>query len=97
MQGVALSEEGGVPQTSEGRNAADGPFSAAYLQLLQDLALQLLQSLPDDEVNLPPTLLPKRENFFSTLRLRHSGQLVRDWEFARIRSNSAPHLLQLNS
>jgi hypothetical protein len=67
------------------------------LQLLQDLAWQLLQSLPDDEVNLPPTLLPKRENFFFTLRLRHSGQLVRDSEFARMRSNSVPHLLQLNS
>jgi hypothetical protein len=66
--------------------------------LLQLLALQLLQSPPPaEEVNFPLLFMPKRENFFSTLRLRHSGQEVRDSDVARMRSNSAPQRGQLNS
>jgi hypothetical protein len=68
-----------------------------YLQLLQLFALQLPQSPPPrEEVNFPPLFMPKRENFFSTLRLRQLGQLTAAVE-ETIFSKSSPHLEQLNS
>jgi hypothetical protein len=68
------------------------------LQLLQLFALQLPQSPPPrEEVNLPPLFTPKRENFFSTLRLRQLGQLTDGAVEETIFSNSFPHLEQLNS
>jgi hypothetical protein len=65
---------------------------------LQLLALQLPQSPPPrEEVNLPPLFMPKRENFFSTLRLRQLGQLTDVVVDETIFSKSFPHLEQLNS
>jgi hypothetical protein len=66
--------------------------------LLQFLAAQPLQLPPPLEgVNLPPLLVPKRENFFSTRRLRQWGQLTEEPAEERIFSNSFPHFEQLNS
>jgi hypothetical protein len=70
----------------------------AYLQLLQLLAEQPLQSPPpEDETNFPPLFTPKSENFRFTFRPRHSGQLTRDRAEATIFSNSSPQREQTYS
>jgi hypothetical protein len=62
------------------------------LQPLQLLAEQPLQSPPPaDETNFPPLFVPKRENFLTTLRDRHPGQLTRVSAEETIFSNSSPH------
>jgi len=67
------------------------------LQELQVLAVQPLQELPDEEMKRPPLLVPKRENFFSTFRLRQEGQLTLAADAGTILSNSSPHFRQANS
>lgn len=85
---------GPAPERSGRAEVGESP----YWQLLQFLAAQPLQLPPPPEgVNLPPLLVPKRENFLSTRRLRQWGQLTEEPVEERIFSNSSPHFVQLNS
>ena len=61
------------------------------------MAVQPLQEEPEDGTNRPPLLVPKRENFLSTLRLRQDGQLTGAPDEATSFSNAWPHLRQSNS